>query len=192
MQRLSGHAFPAEERHFLMSFMRGAPGRFGLACLLALLAAAHETHAQEGYAHADAQRTIVSPGVAPRDVDELEKVLTQDKPLTPVERRTLDIIKEAALSSSQSADLSAGYPQAVVEQPGAPSDSEQDFGTALAASPATENVRDPCLLSWDPRCYAKHAADYDPRWGYAPSMLRSRSRGTAEASTMTQAQGSAP
>jgi hypothetical protein len=191
MQRLSGHAFPAEECHFLMSFMRGALGRLGIACLLALVATAQETRAQ-GYAQADAQRTITSSGVAPRDVDELEKVLTQAKPLTPVERRTLDIIKEAALSSSRSADLAAGYPQAVVEQPGAPRDSDQDFGTPLPASPATENVRDPCLVSWDPRCYAKHAADYDPRWGYAPSMLRSRSRGTGETSTMTQALGSAP
>lgn len=35
------------------------------------------------------------------------------------------------------------------------------------ATPVT--VRDPCLLSADPRCYELNAANYDPYLGYAPS-----------------------
>jgi hypothetical protein len=37
---------------------------------------------------------------------------------------------------------------------------------------ATETVRDPCLISPDPRCHEKHAADYHPYFGYAPSIMR--------------------
>ena len=36
-----------------------------------------------------------------------------------------------------------------------------------AATPVT--VRDPCLLSADPRCYEVNAANYDPYLGYAPA-----------------------
>jgi hypothetical protein len=47
---------------------------------------------------------------------------------------------------------------------------------AVPQSAATENVRDPCLVSWDPQCVEKHAADYHPRWGYAPTLIRSAGR----------------
>jgi hypothetical protein len=43
----------------------------------------------------------------------------------------------------------------------------------------TEAVNDPCLISSDPRCHERHRADYDPRLGYAPSILRGEAGATA-------------
>jgi hypothetical protein len=187
MPRPSRHPFAAEVRDFVTWRMRAHAGRFGAACLLALLAAAQQTHAQDR-AQADAQHALPSASAAPTNVDELEKVLRGERPLTPVERRTVEIIREAAQPPGAAAD----YPQPIGEQRGTPGEAEENSRTTLAASPAAENVRDPCLVSWDPSCYAKHAADYDPRWGYAPSVLRSRTGSPGETSTVTQPPGGAP
>jgi hypothetical protein len=43
----------------------------------------------------------------------------------------------------------------------------------------TETVQDPCLISSDPRCHERHKHDYDPRLGYAPSVLRGEATSAA-------------
>jgi hypothetical protein len=96
---------------------------------------------------------------------------TGDASLTAVEKRTLEIINEYAQETSGEA-LSAAVPA-----PGSSSLPTTSAGENASASvsldPATENARDPCLVSWDPKCSEKHAQDYHPVWGYAPSVLRS-------------------
>jgi hypothetical protein len=117
----------------------------------------------------DANGTAASLEPAPATEAELEKLLTAEhQPLTPLEQRTVEIIRESA----HAADAQQSPSDAALWNRGEPENAEPETPLDLAASPANENARDPCLLSWDPRCYAKHAADYDPRWGYAPSVLR--------------------
>ena len=99
---------------------------------------------------------------------ELQKLLQAGRPLTPVERRTVELIREAVQAAdTQQTPSNAASPAAERSE-----DPDPETAIDIAASPANENARDPCLLSWDPKCYQKHAADYDPWWGYAPSVLR--------------------
>ena len=108
---------------------------------------------------------------------------------TATELRTREILEEAARErranripeppTAQSAwgggrsyiDLDASgakyewVPQDAVRVPGPTLDT-----STLRYPPATPiTVRDPCLLSADPRCYQMNAASYDPYLGYAPN-----------------------
>jgi hypothetical protein len=139
-----------------------------IALCMASLGGSLAAHAQDELP-SDANRTAASLEPAPAAEAELEKLLKgEHQPLTPLEQRTVEIIREAA----HAADTQQSPSDAALSNPGDPENAEPGTSVDLAASPANENARDPCLLSWDPRCYAKHAADYDPRWGYAPSVLR--------------------
>ena len=95
------------------------------------------------------------------------RVLQENTTVTPLVRRTIELINEHARESQGRLQRE--------ESRDVPGISTQDTrgvaATIGVASPANENVRDPCLLSWDPRCIEKHAADYHPRMGYAPSVL---------------------
>ena len=92
--------------------------------------------------------------------------------LTALERRTLEIINEAARADREA--LARANP--TLMPPASASPTGPEAPVAAPQSAASENVKDPCLLSWDPQCVEKHAADYDPRWGYAPSRIRSAGR----------------
>jgi hypothetical protein len=118
----------------------------------------------------------------------LEQMIKDGQPLTPVEQRTVEIIREAG----QSADGQQNPFDATPPGWQLSDDTGSEPVVDLAASPANENARDPCLLSWDPRCYAKHAADYDPRWGYAPSVLRRRNVNVSSNSTSVSGEPNAP
>jgi hypothetical protein len=48
----------------------------------------------------------------------------------------------------------------------------QDYATARYPPATPITVRDPCLLSADPRCYELNAANYDPYLGYAPARMQ--------------------
>lgn len=102
----------------------------------------------------------------------LTELRVREGALTSLERRTLEIINEAARADRE--ELARASP-ALMPPVGA-SPTGPEMPVAASQSEATENVRDPCLLSWDPQCVEKHAADYDPRWGYAPTRIRSAGR----------------
>jgi hypothetical protein len=53
----------------------------------------------------------------------------------------------------------------------------------------TEAVRDPCLISADPRCYERHKDRYHPYFGYAPSMTQPASSVGTGATDATGAAG---
>lgn len=88
-----------------------------------------------------------------------------------LERRTLQIINEE-LRARRAETRSTAEAALPVATPGGDVAAEPPNGI-LAPNMASENTRDPCLLSWDPKCSEKHARDYHPGWGYAPSIRRS-------------------
>jgi hypothetical protein len=53
----------------------------------------------------------------------------------------------------------------------------------------TETVRDPCLISSDPRCYERHKDRYHPYFGYAPSVTQPTPSSAAGATSATSAGG---
>ena len=115
----------------------------------------------------DERAVLVHSDPLPSDSGRLEQLQDTGKAsLTPLEKRTLEIINEYTQGRSSEAPSDAvpalSFPSA-----------HDSASTPMSVDPATENARDPCLLSWDPKCYEKHAQDYHPLWGYAPSMLRS-------------------
>lgn len=94
---------------------------------------------------------------------------------TPSERRTREILEAEGL-------LAPDVQQNVVGSP-LPAPEAADAQDALATQPAmniprnigsgrAEAVRDPCLLSADPRCHERHRSAYIPGRGYSPSGAR--------------------
>jgi hypothetical protein len=59
----------------------------------------------------------------------------------------------------------------------------------LQARGRTEAVRDPCLISSDPRCYERNKDRYHPYFGYAPSVMQSASTSAAGATNAAPAGG---
>ena len=126
-------------------------------------------------------------GAPVREVETIE----DDRAPTPTELRTRQILEEAArerrsnpfaepLVGSAASSRSRGASYIDLDTSGAkyewvPQDAPQTPGPALDNAtlrypPATPiTVRDPCLLSADPRCYQINAANYDPFLGYAPN-----------------------
>jgi hypothetical protein len=134
-------------------------------CLAAVVA--HGSHAQQ-YEWVDQHGVVSRSDALPPDTGSFRelRVIEGNERMSSLERRTLEIINQEARASDpgtalqppgELADLASHVPQHVV--------------SIAETSAATENVRDPCLLSWDPHCHEKHAQDYDPRLGYAPSLL---------------------
>jgi hypothetical protein len=128
------------------------------------------------------------PPPAEAQVRELE-TLGDDREPTAVELRTRQILEEAARersssplpqpaagSASVSRGTSTGYTD--LDTSGAKYEWVPQGARQSSASPLPDNVRyppatpmavrDPCLLSPDPRCYELNAANYDPYLGYAP------------------------
>lgn len=120
--------------------------------------------------------------------------------VTPSERRTREILQAEGL-------LVPDDPQNVVSSPG-PGPEATGTQDPLSPPPAAsipygsdssaraEAVRDPCLLSSNPRCHERHRSAYIPGRGYSPSAAReareaqaSGSGGTAGAASATLAGG---
>jgi hypothetical protein len=124
------------------------------------------------------------------EVRELETIEENQVP-TAVELRTRQIIEEMARerrgtglpgapgtqspansrTAASSAEADAGVRYEWVPQAPQPAAGPPLLDTAsLRYPPATPiTVRDPCLLSPDPRCYQLNAGNYDPYLGYAPA-----------------------
>jgi hypothetical protein len=100
-------------------------------------------------------------------------------PLSAIERRTLEILNQEQQRLGPGAHLrdQAVSSESIVIYEG------PWYGAQWQGH--TENVRDPCLRSSDPRCYELHWKDYDPRLGYAPSVLRGSGEGAAGARAAT-------
>lgn len=105
----------------------------------------------------DVHGVLVHSDPLPSDTHGFEQLQVAGKAsLTPLEKRTLEIINEFANESSREASADA----ATVDSSSLPSASSRESASApLSLDPAAENARDPCLLSWDRRCYEKHAQD---------------------------------
>jgi hypothetical protein len=59
----------------------------------------------------------------------------------------------------------------------------------LQARGRTEAVRDPCLISADPRCYERNKDRYHPYFGYAPSVTQPASTSATGATNATAGGG---
>lgn len=123
------------------------------------------------------------------EVRELE-TLDENRAPTAVELRTRQILEEAARerratggvdpfrvpatasgrTAAGSAEIDAGVKYEWVPQGASPAGAPLLDNASLRYPPATPvTVRDPCLLSPDPRCYQWNAGNYDPYLGYAPA-----------------------
>jgi hypothetical protein len=134
---------------------------------LFLVAGALSPALAQRYEWIDEQGTVRRSDAPPEGTFRELRIVESPASMTALERRTLEIINQEARASHSASGT--------FEPPGSPVhpfEPAQEAPSVADASPASENVRDPCLLSWDPRCHEKHAADYDPRWGYAPSTSR--------------------
>jgi hypothetical protein len=113
--------------------------------------------------HGTVNRSIALP--EPGSFREL-RVIRGEERMSALERRTLEIVNQQARASTP--DVMPGSSEELLD---AASDVPPQLASLTQAPSISENVRDPCLLSWDPQCHEKHAQDYDPRLGYAPSLL---------------------
>jgi hypothetical protein len=119
----------------------------------------------------DAGRVTLSD-VLPDDPSSVREitVIGDTAGLSLQERRTLEIVNEA-LKEQHAGSVLPPAP----ESPDATAEisiEEQPSERPIRWRGATETVQDPCLISPDPRCHEKHAADYHPYYGYAPSIMR--------------------
>jgi hypothetical protein len=125
------------------------------------------------------------------EVRELETI-DENRAPTAVELRTRQILEESArerratggmdpfhvpgtaraLRGAGAAEIDAGVKYEWVPQGSPPAAAPLLDSATLRYPPATPvTVRDPCLLSPDPRCYQSNAANYDPYLGYAPARV---------------------
>jgi hypothetical protein len=119
-----------------------------------------------------ASATGATAQTTPEELREFQQ-LTVQRDLTPLERRTLAIVREELRRQRSTGELDIDIPPAVldtapVELPGVEMYVTPEASLALTNGTATDAVQDPCLLSADPSCHEKHALDYHPYLGYIP------------------------
>jgi hypothetical protein len=155
------------------------------------------------------------PPPAEAEVRELQTIGDNREP-TATELRTREILEEAArehrampepagMPATRSRGVSTGYTD--LDNSGIRYQWVPQGARPALASPLPDNVRyppstpitvrDPCLVSPDPRCYELNAANYDPYRGYAPMQAgiasalgatRSAAGGTAGATSVAPTQ----
>lgn len=154
----------------------------------ALLIAASAAHSQI-YRWVDEQGSIAYSNEPPTErstAHELTLIDDGSSRVSPTEQRTREIL-EAERAATSSAPRNAGlrpYGPAheIVVAPGSTPDMAPLGGAEpprISASPSQpEAVRDPCLLSADPRCYERNRDNYVPYRGYSPSTARAMRQDT--------------
>jgi hypothetical protein len=154
----------------------------GATLITAMLAAAPAAHGQM-YTWTDEHGTKTFSNKLPADLDSVRNfgVVEGSASLSAAERRTLEILREE--SNRTGPAPSAGHARSFEIGNSYPSASPRRVTRWRGH---TETVRDPCLISSDPTCYERNKENYDPRLGYAPSVLRAE---TGEGATSTSAGG---
>jgi hypothetical protein len=150
--------------------------------------------AQAGlYRWVDQNGNVTYSNVPPPEGAQVRDVQTLDDGRTPTaaELRTRQILEQVARERRANSVLEAPVGQTASSRNRGTSYVDLDpagakyewvpQGAAHSAAPAFDSaqlryppatpvtVRDPCLLSADPRCYQINAANYDPYLGYAPN-----------------------
>lgn len=144
------------------------------------------------YKWVDQKGNVTYSNLPPAEGVEVRELETIDENRTPtaIELRTRQILEENARERRATGGVDPFRVPAAANARGAAGSSEIDAGikyewvpqgappagkplldsASLRYPPATPvTVRDPCLLSADPRCYQLNAANYDPYLGYAPT-----------------------
>jgi hypothetical protein len=136
-------------------------------------------------------------------IRQLTMIDDRSRKVTPSERRTREILHAEGLLAPDDQPSIVSSPGAApdatsTQDPLAPPSAVSIPRNADAAARA-EAVRDPCLLSADPRCHERHRGAYVPGRGYSPSAAREAREaqalglgGTGGAGGATLAGGGAP